>query len=646
MSIEEMVYRAGNQFKLWYQSRNWKSDPGLSPPAPTIGPTGSWIASPTAIPNKQAYLAAADDILEGHMAVFSLNADAYGIVNAWNRDPKTKIRTPLTFGKSLNYHNQALVGDIKYLWEPNRHLHLVTLAQAYFLSRREVYLKGIRLHIHSWMDQCPYLLGPNWCSSLEIAIRLINWSIVWQLIGGSQSEVFTQPHGKIFLAKWLGSIFQHMEFIFRNFSRHSSANNHLIGEAAGLFIACNTWPYWDGVTNNWKSKSRDLLMAEVLKQTHPDGVTREQAVSYQQFVLDFLIMSLVSAKDNGGFFPSACLTRIEKMLEFIAALMDPAGNLPMIGDSDDGYAVRLSQEPGFCPYRSLLATGAIIFNRPDLLQCAGRVDDKTRWLLGEAAESVSPTSKQTFPIQRSFPNGGYYILGDDLRGPEEIRCLIDCGPLGYLSIAAHGHADALSLYLAVGGKEFLIDPGTYSYGGKENWRKYFRGTSAHNTARIDRGDQSVSGGNFMWIDKACTQVIRFETTQDLDLFEGLHDGYKRLSDPLTHTRKVVLNKRRRTVSVTDSFHCHKQHNVERFWHFSEECKVQVSEGSILAENKGVKILITTGENTRLDLHFGNEASPMGWISRHYELKVPCYTAVMTDAITGTTALQTEIKIIM
>ena len=41
--------------------------------------------------------------------------------------PKIK---PLAFGKSLDYRDPELVGDIKYLWEPNRHLHLVALAQA------------------------------------------------------------------------------------------------------------------------------------------------------------------------------------------------------------------------------------------------------------------------------------------------------------------------------------------------------------------------------------------------------------------------------------------------------------------------------------------------------------------------------------
>src|SRR5206468_507056 len=80
---------------------------------------------------------------------------------------------------------------------------------------------------------------------------------------------------------------------------------------------------------------------------------------------------------------------------------------------------------------------------------------------------------------------GYYILGADFDTPNEIRAVVDAGPLGYTAIAAHGHADALSFTLSVGGSEFLIDPGTCAYHTQERWRQYFRGTAAHNTLRVD-----------------------------------------------------------------------------------------------------------------------------------------------------------------
>ena len=68
----------------------------------------------------------------------------------------------------------------------------------------------------------------------------------------------------------------------------------------------------------------------------------------------------------------------------------------------------------------------------------------------------------------------------------------DAGALGYRAAATHGHADALSFTFSVGGREFLVDPGTYAYYTQQAWRRYFRGTAAHNALRIDGLDQSVA----------------------------------------------------------------------------------------------------------------------------------------------------------
>ena len=100
-------------------------------------------------------------------------------------EPGSEDRTiaPLAFGKTLNYRNESVVGDIKYLWEPNRHLHFVTLAQAYHQSGEQRYLTDCGSS-SNLVRPMPIPAGSELTSSLELAIRLINWSIAWQLIGG------------------------------------------------------------------------------------------------------------------------------------------------------------------------------------------------------------------------------------------------------------------------------------------------------------------------------------------------------------------------------------------------------------------------------------------------------------------------------
>lgn len=615
-------------------------------PSPDLGrPVCNWLNHKIEVA-APLYLAEADAVLKGRFKVFALANAGRDAELQWNRDPKTGIVAPLKFGKTLDYRDPELVGDVKYLWEPNRHLQIVRLAQAYFLSGERRYAAGIKEQLNSWFHQCPYLLGPNWTSSLELAIRLINWSFVWQLCGGAVSPMFDGQEGDSFRKRWLESIYQHAHFVRGYFSRHSSANNHLIGEAAGLFVAATTWPYWETMAG-WQKDALYVLTQEVLRQNGPDGVNREQAISYQQFVLDFMLISGIAGKANNIEFPDSYWERMERMLEYIASVMDVNGNVPMVGDADDGYVVRLSPEPDFCPYKSLLATGAVLYKRGDFRRKARELDDKTRWLLGEEKKlefSALEPAEHVLPVRREFPDGGYYILGCNFEAEDEIRLIVDSGPLGYLSIAAHGHADALAFTLFVSGREFLIDPGTYAYHTQKEWRDYFRGTSAHNTVRVDAEDQSVSGGNFMWINKAVSVCKVWESGEEMDLFVGEHDGYLRLNDPVMHSREIKLNKAQKTILVIDTLTCNGTHNIERFWHFSENCSVLLEKGVIKANNNGVGIILKNGEGADMEariLH-GETTPPAGWISREFDKKIPSTTVAWQSSIKGTTRLITEI----
>ena len=90
------------------------------------------------------------------------------------------------------------------------------------------------------------------------------------------------------------------------------------------------------------------------------------------------------------------------------------------------------------------------------------------------------------------------LLRDTEGRPDELWCRADHGPHGYLSIAAHAHADALAIEVRVGGVDVLADPGTYCYGEDPAWRAYFRSTLAHNTLEVGGVDQSVAAGPHLW----------------------------------------------------------------------------------------------------------------------------------------------------
>jgi len=615
------------------------------PPPDLEHAPGPWIRVPAKV-DAAPTLQAADRVAAGRLDVFALQGVELGSPPRWNRDPKSGVEASLSFGKLLDYRDPRAVGDIKYLWEPNRHLHLVTLAQAYALSGDARYFDVIRQHLESWFASCPYRRGPNWSSALEPAIRLINWSVAWQLLGGASSPLFEDAEGARFRRRWLESVYQHARFVHGHFSLYSSANNHLIGEAAGLFIAAVTWPCWPHA-GAWLAEAKAILERETVLQNAADGVNLEQAVSYQRFELELLLLSWFAGKANGQKFSAAFASRVEAMIEYLASIMDAGGNIPMFGDSDDAVAVKLAHGREFCGYRSLLATGALLFRRGDFKAKAGRLDDKTRWLFGMGAEKAFrdlDTTGAQLPVRRAFPEGGTYILGCDFETESEIRLLADAGPLGYQTIAAHGHADALAFTLSVGGMEFLIDPGTYTYHTQGPWRQYFRGTAAHNTLRVDGRDQSQSGGNFMWLRKAGAGCSLWRSSLERDLFEGWHDGYTRLPDPVIHRRRITVDKRARRVLVEDMLQTSREHDIELFFHCSERCRVAPIPGGY-ALSQGDRTLYLTlpqAERASARVYYGSIAPILGWVSRKFDERQPAPTVLWRGRLAGESVLRSEI----
>jgi hypothetical protein len=165
---------------------------GLASEAPvSAGTSGSaWISPWPTDFNAKAYVEAAERTIAGKWSFFALRDGQLGFPPRWNRDPKTGIEVPLAFGTDIDYRNEQVVGDIKYLWDLNRHLELVTLAQAWWLTQEPRFAKAARSLLASWLEQCPYPRGPNWTSSLESAVRLVNWACAWHLLGGDSSLVF------------------------------------------------------------------------------------------------------------------------------------------------------------------------------------------------------------------------------------------------------------------------------------------------------------------------------------------------------------------------------------------------------------------------------------------------------------------------
>jgi hypothetical protein len=549
-----------------------------------------------------ALLAEADRICAGHVVLFADRSFDVGVPTVWNRDPYSGVTGPSVFSSDIAIDNPELVGDIKHVWELNRHLHLVRLAQAWSVSGDVRWLHALEQQLRSWLDQCPPLNGPNWTSPMELGIRLINWALLWQLVGGEASTLFAGESGQRLRADWLESIHAHCRTIARNLSRHSSANTHLIGELAGLF--------------GWMEQARRELEQQARLQYSLDGVNREQAFGYHVFSAEFLFVAGLVGQACDVAFSRTYWSVLQRALRFLRSVRDVNGHVPNVGDSDDGSVFRLDAA-GSDRAAQLLALGETVFGA----QPASHPG--VRWLLHALPGKRPDADPHESDTGWSFPDGGYLLFGSHFGEENEIKGMLDCGPLGYLGIAAHGHADALSLTLSVAGEQVLVDSGTYSYWQGQKWRDYFRGTSAHNTVRVDGRDQSVSGGRFMWLRKARASIERMPASPHEFDFRGSHDGYTRLTDPVRHLRSVRFDAASSTLVVRDEVAAKKAHPIEQFWHFAPELNVRLTSTGLHVRGKRFALQMqATGSDLKLELVRGAENPPLGWYSRCYQSKEP------------------------
>jgi len=625
---------------------------GISIPAPQSDASPApWLAGAAALPrvDPTSYRCAADEILSGRVRLLDDVAYEVGFPPVWCLNPVDRIER----NRSDDAPHRRTAADVRFLIELHRHQALVTLAQAWRLTSNPAYRTGFATWLGDWIEHCANPTSPAWSSALEAAMRLMNWSIAWQLLCAvCSTDAIDAPLRE----RWLGQVYLHARYVRRNYSRHSSANNHLLGELAGVYLASLTWRHWP-VLARWGEAARKELIRQGLTQNTHDGVNREQSTGYQSFAFEILMIADRAATAAGQAFPTGLRNRLGAMARFIAAVRDAGGHVPAIGDADGACAIRFA--PGeHDRFDRMIAWAVAADITPELAQLARRNNESTLWLFGAEVPAAAAAEPHIHPLARdrlprSFPAGGYFLLGSRFGQPHEILMTADCGALGYLGIAAHGHADALALCLSVAGVPVLVDRGTYVYNADPTARRHFRSTRAHNTVCIDGMDQSLAGGPFIWLAKARTLTARFSSKDQYGEFVGRHDGYRRLKDPVVHQRRIVWHGYRQRFQIIDQLDCAGDHDVEIAWHFSPACDVQIGATTIRAVVRGalvemdIRARVAVGSGAihgRLMLYQGPEDEFLGWHSPRFGERVPAPSVLWRARIGRSAIIATTLRI--
>ena len=548
-------------------------------------------------PERTRLLQEADALLQGRWQLFGYPVQLDDPPR-WNRNyllGKEWMDAP---ARQIDYRHTDVAGGVKYVWELSRHQPILRLAQAYALTGDPRYAQTCLRWWLDWIERNPRGWGIHWTSALEHAVRMFVWLYTLRLLQAAPSPQ------RVEAAKLLGAILQHGEYIERHLSLDSSANNHLIGEAAALAFAGALLPDCP-TTRRWRQKGYAILEREAMRQFHPDGVNAEQAFGYLPFVWEFYLHGYRLQP-----MPDAVAERLRKSVEFVRNVMDASGYVPQVGDEDDGTVVPLWSEVGN-RHRVVGRALAMALGCEPPPAFSESDDALCQWLSGRAAP---PGSRLT--ESRLYPEGGYAVLYT-----ATWQVLFDAGPLGLGSLAAHGHADALSVWASLNGKPLLIDAGTYAYHEDPDWRDYFRGTAAHNTVQMDNFNQSEILGAFLWGRKAHAYFEYIDL--DTGVAEGSHDGYV----PDWHIRTMHLHGD--TLEVRDRWILDAGGTLTWHWHFHPHWVIQhVEHGWLASDGESACLITVEGLPADVEVHLvrGEGDTPsVGWYSPRFGHRIPCTT---------------------
>lgn len=608
---------------------------------PTPLPTGTRDRVPEDA--RAGTVAAADRLLAGRWSLLGTPRPDIAMPD-WFLDPVTGRRAPqdrLAF--RIDHRDEDETGNVKSVWELSRHHHLTVLAGAWWLTGEDVYADVVADQLRSWWSANPFLSGVHWTSGIELGVRLISWAWVrrllheWPKVG----DLFDTNEQALQQLWW------HQRFLASFRSSGSSANNHAVAEAAGQLVAACAFP-WFAESRSWGDAAARRFERDLRRNTFGSGINRELATDYHRFVTELGLVAAAEATAAGRTLDEATWQTLTASADAAAAMLDEAGRPPRQGDGDEGRGLVLD-DPDTRPWSVLLDLGTATVGRADWWPASPGSVAATAvgallppQALPSRTGMVRPTT-----APRHFRDAGMYLLRTPSQDGPEIWCRCDAGPHGYLSIAAHAHADALSVEVRYGGVDVLVDPGTYCYHGEPAWRSYFRSTLAHNTVEIDGENQSVEGGPFLWSTHARSETS-YADVGDLRVqtWTAHHDGYARLDPVAGHERTVSLDRGRRLLSIRDVLAASTDHRLRLTFHLGPEVEVRLAGHTAELSWRGVDgdvaAQLRLPEQLSWSVHRGETEPVLGWYSPRFGQRVPTTTLLGTGRLQDSLQLESDL----
>ena len=487
---------------------------------------------------------------EGKYSVFGRDVSVLPQRLDWHAAIVANGAWPQTHWTQIPFKSLTNLGDIKYAWELARQQMLLSSALRFRQDGLQVCAERIRDTMVDFWDNNPREIGIHYISNMEIGIRSLVW--LWTLSQCEEAGCFDEEF-RVRLARELYLNGRHIAHKI-HFTEATGRNNHLIGDAASLYVIALVFPQ-SREANRWM-KQADAILRECLEQQFVSGGMHfERSFGYLCFVLEFL-WCVYLADGTDSDLKNKIGNQLSQSTSQLEAFATPTGGVPAINDDDDGYV--------FFPNRC----------REQQREWLVGLRDK---LLGKPNPAVGPTAA----------TDDFHFFHDTSSG-----CAVFVDHHGDpFPDSGHNHASLLHILFWLNGQPILVDSGTYGYNGTGPLRNQFRSTSFHNTLTLDNQGQAEPSRGFGWLGLASPGPSKGSVTDRGLTYSGSHNCF----EDATHNRFVYWNHKHRVLAIRDSVQCQAGRNVDQYWHFSPQLRVEIT--------KVNEVLAIAGEDVEVRGHF-------------------------------------------
>src|SRR5213594_1137325 len=274
-------------------------------------------------------VAFADEIRAGRYPFLGYGTAELGTRPKWNLDfiSGTEWSYVRREGRECVRHDGS---DVKVPYELSRLQFLPVLGKAYVLTGSECYRRAAKDVLAHWIQANPVPIGVNWTLAMKAALRAMSICFLLNLLSPFRSDE------QAWLESVSRSLAQHLIYIEANIEfSHLLTSNHYLSNLVGLYCL-STFLDGSGMERR-RRKYRQRIEAEMEKQVYEDGGDYEASTGYHVLVTQLFTTSLLLMRtERATEARPAFVERLSLMFRFLNVVASASGELPHVGDCDDG----------------------------------------------------------------------------------------------------------------------------------------------------------------------------------------------------------------------------------------------------------------------------------------------------------------------